>query len=132
MTKGQLTNLDDYQGHSDPEDFRRQYDAIRDKYQIPLHVVTVPGRYGSTGDTFDDHTFKAVITTNEVINKLKIQHNKKKICISGHSNGGNIVAGLIPRRDDIACAVISSATLNSKGFVKHPRYARPFLRCNSL
>ncbi|WP_431271285.1 alpha/beta hydrolase family protein [Dankookia sp. P2] len=93
---------------------------------IPVLVLGRPGMQGSSGDHAQDrHTRAEVALVDAGLTALRQRFGIEELVLLGFSSGGAVVANLLPRRDDIACAVIGSAPLDLKAYYRRPDGSLP-------
>ena len=73
------------------------------------------GRDGSSGSHGDRHTVLEVQATNAAMEAIKRRYKYEGFHVYGHSGGGNLVAGLLGLRKDLACAVPADGQLAELG-----------------
>jgi pimeloyl-ACP methyl ester carboxylesterase len=79
------------------------------KYHTPFVFLGRPGAYGSGGYHHDiAHTRLEADLVAAEIEDLTVRYGVKSWVLAGHSGGGSLVAEMLDRRRDIACAVVSS------------------------
>jgi hypothetical protein len=69
------------------------------------------GRDGSSGSHDDRHTVLELQVTNAAMEAIKRRYKYEGFHVYGHSGGGNLVAGLLGLRKDLACAVPADGQL---------------------
>lgn len=80
---------------------------------LPFIMTTRPGMHGSSGDHGQDrHTEAEVELMDDALTQLRRRYGFQDLVLYGWSSGGNIVANLLARRNDIRCAVIGAAPLD--------------------
>ena len=102
-----------------------QSKSLSDRYGVPWIFVARPGSYGSPGKHYEirHKPLEAKLVAAE-IDALKERYRIGHWALGGHSGGGTLVAEFLARRDDIQCAVLSSAAaayrerLKQRGFTK--------------
>jgi len=80
----------------------------------PAIFVARPGIYGSSGDHDLRRFPREIELMDRALDEIKARHNVTSFILSGHSGGGQIVAGLLNRRTDISAAVITSGLVSVK------------------
>ena len=86
---------------------------------MPVVLMARPGMHGSSGDhARDRHTEEEVALIDAALTQLRQRHGLGPLTIHGFSSGGAILANLLARRDDIRCAVITSAPLDLAQFYR--------------
>ena len=73
------------------------------------------GRDGSSGSHGDRHTVLELQVTNAAIEAIRRRYKYEGFHVYGHSGGGNLVAGLLGLRKDLACAVPADGQLAEMG-----------------
>ncbi len=73
------------------------------------------GRDGSSGSHDNRHTMLEVQATNAALEAIKRRYKYEGFHVYGHSGGGNLVAGLLWQRKDLACAVPADGQLAEVG-----------------
>ncbi|TCZ64369.1 alpha/beta fold hydrolase [Roseicella aquatilis] len=88
---------------------------------LPVLILSRPGMQGASGDhARDRHTRAEVALVDAAVDELRRRFGLREIVLLGFSSGGAIVANLLARRDDIACAVIGSAPLDLAQYYSRP------------
>ncbi len=87
-----------------------QEQQLSKRFQVPFIFLGRLGSYGSAGRhyTMRERQIEADIVAAG-IDALKKKFGIKTFSFGGHSGGGVLVAELLNHRDDIQCAIISSA-----------------------
>lgn len=80
-------------------------------YGIPYIRFGRPGVYGSSGFHKQRRLAEEAEIVNAALDALKARHGIERFVLSGQSGGGHVVASLLTKRDDIACAVITSGVV---------------------
>lgn len=80
----------------------------------PAIFMARPGIYGSSGDHNRRRFPREIELMNHALDLIKDKHNVSSFILTGHSAGGQIVAGLMNRRRDISAAVITSGLVSVK------------------
>jgi len=78
----------------------------------PAINIARPGLYGSSGDHNIRRSFRELTIVNTALTQLKTKYRIEKFVLVGHSGGGQIAAGLMAMRSDLAGVVISSGLLS--------------------
>lgn len=79
---------------------------------VPAIYLARPGMYGSSGDHNRRRSFYELNVIDAAIDELRTRYSIKQFVLVGHSGGGQVVAGLISERSDLAGVVISSGLLS--------------------
>ena len=92
----------------------------------PVLVLGRPGLRGSSGDhARDRHTAAEVGLVDAGLTALRRRFGIEELVLLGFSSGGAVVANLLARRNDIACAVIGSAPLDLEAYYRRPDGSLP-------
>ena len=91
---------------------------------IPALYIARPGIYGSSGDHNRRRTYREIELMERALAMLKERYNITSFILTGHSAGGQIVAALLNRRQDIAAAVLSSGLVSVKQVNAYWEYKR--------
>lgn len=88
----------------------KQERNLSERFGVPSIFLGRPGSYASAGRhyTMRERQVEADIVTAGV-DALKEKYGIERWAFGGHSGGGVLVAEMLNHRNDIACAVISSA-----------------------
>lgn len=90
----------------------------------PAVFLARPGLYGSSGSHHRRRQLWEIELVDEALNALKSRFGIGSFILVGQSGGGQIVASLLGRRQDIAAAVLSSALLSVRQAVAHWEFQR--------
>lgn len=78
-------------------------------YRTPFIFLARPGAYGSGGYHYAvAHTKLEADLVAAEIDALTARYHVRSWVLAGHSGGGSLVAEMLDRRRDVACAVVSS------------------------
>ena len=92
----------------------------------PVLVLSRPGMQGSSGEhARDRHTAAEVGLIDAGLTALRRRFGIDELVLLGFSSGGAVVANLLARRDDVACAVIGSAPLDLAEYYRRPDGSLP-------
>lgn len=80
----------------------------------PVIFMARPGIYGSSGDHNKRRHLREIMLMDRALDLIREKHNISSFILTGHSAGGQIVAGLINRRTDISAVVITSGLVSVK------------------
>lgn len=80
-------------------------------YGLPYIRLSRPGVYGSSGDHKQRRLARESLIVNAALDAIKRRYRIKQFHLSGQSGGGHVVAALLPRRNDVRCAVITSGVV---------------------
>jgi pimeloyl-ACP methyl ester carboxylesterase len=93
---------------------------------MPVLVLGRPGMRGSSGEhARDRHTAAEVALVDAGLTALRRRFGIEELVLLGFSSGGAVVANLLARRGDIACAVIGSAPLDLEAYYRRPDGSLP-------
>jgi pimeloyl-ACP methyl ester carboxylesterase len=81
-------------------------------------MLARPGTFGSSGKHGDRRLIREVRIIDAALTALREKHGFLGFHLVGQSGGGHLVASLLPRRRDIACAVIASGAVSVKTRLK--------------
>lgn len=70
-----------------------------------------PGTHGSSGDHKERRRPREVNLVAAALDRLKERHRIGEFVLAGQSGGGHLVGTMLPRRTDVACAVITSGAV---------------------
>ncbi len=118
-------NADKRQKGIGPATMTAQMAALSQHFGVPAIFLGRPGTYGSAGKhyTMRGRKIEADLVA-AAIDALKSRYGIRAWALGGHSGGGTLVGEMLTRRDDLACAVISSgavayrAYLEARGLIK--------------
>lgn len=100
-----------YTAHS-PDSLRSDMKDWSHQAGIPAVFMARPGLYGSSGDHNLRRQLQEIDLLDHALNALKAKHDVGEFILVGHSAGGQIVAELLNRRDDVAAVSISSGLVS--------------------
>ncbi|MGL5137336.1 MAG: hypothetical protein ACRC7G_06165, partial [Beijerinckiaceae bacterium] len=75
-------------------------------------MLARPGTFGSSGKHGDRRLIREVRIVDAALNALREKHGFLGFHLVGQSGGGHLVASLLPRRQDIGCAVVASGAVS--------------------
>jgi hypothetical protein len=78
---------------------------------LPYIRLSRPGTYGSSGNHKHRRRPREAKIVNAALDEIKVRYSIDRFALSGQSGGGHVVAHLLTLRDDIRCAVMTSAAL---------------------
>ncbi len=101
----------DYSGLSKASELNNYYaEGFRTEAdQIEIVGIALPGVYGGKGDFSLSDDILTIQYLNNAIDALIKELNPEHLVVSGHSATGKLVSGLLTKRDDMNCTVISHA-----------------------
>jgi pimeloyl-ACP methyl ester carboxylesterase len=94
---------------NDPNRLRAEMRAIAAAAGEPAIFVARPGVYGSSGNHASRRQLREVELVDGTLDALKKKHKIERFILAGQSGGGHLVGAMLARRDDIECAVLTSA-----------------------
>lgn len=94
---------------SKPQDKQNESMQWSRKLNQPYIFVARPGTYGSSGVHKGARKPLESLLMTEALNQIKQRHSIANYVLVGHSSGGHVVASLLSKRQDVICAVASSA-----------------------
>ena len=77
--------------------------------KVPYLFVGRPGTYGSSGDHMQRRRKDESLLISAAMDALKKRHGIGEWVVAGQSGGGHVTAALLTERNDIVCAVPTSA-----------------------
>lgn len=80
----------------------------------PVIFMARPGIYGSSGDHNKRRHLREIMLVDRALDLIKKKHKISSFILTGHSAGGQIVAGLLNRRKDVSAVVITSGLVSVK------------------
>lgn len=84
------------------------------KAGYPVIFMARPGIYGSSGDHNNRRQPREIALMGRALDLIKQRHRVSSFILNGHSAGGQIVAGLLNKRDDVSSVVITSGLVSVK------------------
>ncbi len=102
--------------------------GLSQKFHTPFIFLARPGAYGSGGyHRVIAHTRLEADLVAAEIDALTARYGVRSWVLGGHSGGGSLVAAMLDRRRDIACAVVSSGApdINAYEDAHHERRTSP-------
>lgn len=118
-------NADKRQKGIAPATMTAQMEALSQRFRAPAIFLARPGTYGSAGK---HHAMRGRKIEADLVaaafDALKSRYGIRAWALGGHSGGGTLAGEMLARRDDLACAVISSgavayrAYLEARGLIK--------------
>lgn len=79
------------------------------RLRAPYIYLGRPGTHGSSGDHRRRRTSDESLIVSKALDALKQRHGITEFVVAGQSGGGHLTASLLTLRDDIVCAVPTSA-----------------------
>ena len=71
-----------------------------------------PGAYGSSGNHSQRRRIREVRLVDAALDAIREKHGIERFHLVGQSGGGHLVASVLPLRDDVGCAVITSGVIS--------------------
>ncbi len=99
-----------YARHS-PSSLELEAKRWSQRAKVPAIYIGRPGVFGSSGDHKEKTRPREVDLINATLDLLKRRYGISRFHLAGQSGGGHSVASLLPRRQDIGCAVMSSGAV---------------------
>ncbi|MBP2300209.1 alpha/beta hydrolase family protein [Azospirillum picis] len=104
--------------------------ALAQRFGVPFLFLARPGAYGSSGRFWDlRHSPREAALMNAHLDLLKRRYGIGQWALGGHSAGGTLAAEFLARRNDLRCAVLSSAAPAYRAYLEahdaKARLARP-------
>ena len=93
-------------------DLDETYNRISRSQNIPIVLLSPPATFGSEGQYIDIHSQEGIDLLDSALNNLIEIFGAEEIVLSGQSAAGALVAILANMRNDVTCAVITSAPLD--------------------
>jgi hypothetical protein len=90
----------------------RRVDAFSRATQMPTIQLARMGVDGSSGDHRKRRTQLELQVTNAALDAIKRRHGFDRFDVFGNSGGSTLIAGLLPLRSDLNCAVLGSGRLS--------------------
>ena len=84
------------------------------RMKAPYIFIGRPGTHGSSGDHTKRRTLEEVRIISAALDALAKKYGIKEFVLAGQSGGGHSVSSLLTVRDDIVCAVPTSAVSSPK------------------
>lgn len=94
------------------------------KANAPAIHLARPGLHGSSGNHHMRRQPLEIALMDQALDALKQRYNIGSFILTGQSGGGQIVAALLSRREDITAAVLASSLLSVKQVAAHWEYQR--------
>lgn len=109
--QGRLVRLgvSDSYGRPTEESLQRAAEMQARALGHPFIIIARPGNYGSSGIANEQFRRREAVLMNAALDAIKRRHGIEAFGISAQSGGGPSLAAMLARRDDIRCAVFSSA-----------------------
>jgi len=112
--------IDYSQYHNDAQTSNEQVDRMSVTQGIPMIFLAPAAVFGSGGEYSDIYSESGSNLLNSAIDQIVELFGPVELVLVGQSAGGMMVANLLPKRNDIRCAVISSAPLD---LVAHEQFS---------
>ena len=98
-------------GNQSPARQKWRARRVYEETDLPSIVLSRPGTHGSSGFHTQRRRPRNVAIVRAAVTALSKKYGAEELVISGQSGGGHLVGALLAERDDIQCAVASSASL---------------------
>jgi D-alanyl-D-alanine carboxypeptidase/dienelactone hydrolase len=120
---GQRSVVPSY-GKQSPSSITEEMTEWSEAAGVPAIFLARPGLFGSSGDHNKRRQNREIELMQHAISLLKDRYQIQSFIFAGHSGGGQIVAGLLNKRDDIRAAVISSGLVSVKQVTDYWEFRR--------
>ena len=107
---------------NDPNRLRAEMRTVAAAAGRPAIFVARPGVYGSSGHHANRRQLREVELIDGALDALKKKHKIERFILAGQSGGGHLVGAMLARRDDIECAVLTSAVAAVRARVQARRW----------
>jgi hypothetical protein len=114
----------------DSEDLKRYADAFSKFAKAPGIFLARIGVDGTSGNHLARKTFLELDLMNAALDALKQRYKFEGFHMAGQSGGSRLIAGLIPLRHDVGCAIFGSGRLVVSDGAKNPDLGRSFFDLN--
>jgi pimeloyl-ACP methyl ester carboxylesterase len=111
-TNGTPTVYDGYEDHAAPSALQALADKGAETANLPYIRLSRPGTFGSSGDHRLRRQPENLAIVEAALDAIKAKHGIDRVALAGQSGGGHLVGALLARRNDIACAAISSGVVS--------------------
>jgi acetyl esterase/lipase len=91
------------------EKMQESADTWAKRLGMPYIFVARPGTYGSSGDHMQRRRIAESVLISAALDELKKRYGIQELVLAGQSGGGHVTSSLITQRDDVICAVPTSA-----------------------
>ena len=96
------------------EEQHRLANSWAKRLRVPYFFVGRPGTTGSSGDHMQRRRKDESLLISAAMDELKARHGIEEWVVAGQSGGGHVTAALLTERNDIVCAVPTSAPSSLK------------------
>lgn len=96
-------------GRATEDSLRRAAAQQAAALRLPFVMLARPGYYGSSGIAAEQYRRREVLLLNAALDAIRQRHAIGRLAVSAQSGGGPSLDGMLALRDDLACAVFSSA-----------------------
>ena len=107
-----------------PEKIEAEMAEWSRKANAPAIFIGRPGIHGSSGNHHERRQAREIALMDAALDELKQRHQIASFILTGQSGGGQIVAALLNKREDIEAAVMTSALVSVKQAAAHWEYQR--------
>lgn len=109
---GTATVYDGYEALSTPDELQALAEKAAADTAMPYIRLSRPGTFGSSGDHRLRRQPENLAIVEAALDAIKARHGIDRFALAGQSGGGHLVGALLSKRNDIACAAISSGVLS--------------------
>lgn len=89
--------------------------------------MTLPGIFGSEGETHEHGSVESIDSLNDAVNQLKQIYGSDRINIGAVSASGTTVSALLTKRQDINNMILGSTMFNEKEYMKNQKWSTDYL-----
>jgi len=114
----------------DSEDLKRYAEAFSKLAKAPAIFLARIGVDGTSGNHLARKTFLELDLMNAALGAIKQRYKFEGFHLAGQSGGSRLIAGLIPLRHDVSCAVFGSGRLVVSEGAKNADIGRSFFDLN--
>lgn len=93
---------------------QRTVDNVAKRHGVPYVFIGRPGTYGSSGEHKQRRRVAEARLISAALDAIKQRHGIEELTVAGLSGGGHVVASLLGYRQDIVCAVPTSAVASPR------------------
>lgn len=79
--------------------------------KTPLVIIGRPGTMGSSGDHTQKYWRTEARIMDATVDALEAKYGFSRVVLAGHSGGALLVANMLAKRQDVACAVMASGAI---------------------
>ncbi|HEY7552288.1 MAG TPA: prolyl oligopeptidase family serine peptidase [Hyphomicrobiaceae bacterium] len=107
---------------NDPARLKAEMRAIAASAGRPAIFIARPGVYGSSGQHANRRQVREVELMDGALDEIKRRHRIGRFVLAGQSGGGHVVGAMLARRQDVECAVLTSAVVAVRARVEARRW----------